>query len=259
MSASTHTIDMPPPAEQARKDPFARARPTQFYWIQLKPVYKGRQLAHPERLAQVAVTNERVASLELLRLQVQVDGDPAQPEGNRLEVLVDHNHQRLRFGPPEGLKMVPAGRGLSGFLLAQAIDWCQRRCAGYVVTPIILRAADVGSDDARTARDKLLRAAGFELSYVDEALAEGRAQTGDLAHLISSWDRERVEPLEVASLLAQLREQEGVNLKHQVQINTLRAMIDSHKRNDLGHRFAIGCLMVFSVFQALLLLWIVLR
>src|SRR5690606_28492660 len=64
------------------RDPFAHARPSEYYWIQLKPVYKGRLMLHGERLAQVAVTHERVASLELLRLELRIEEDSVPPGTN---------------------------------------------------------------------------------------------------------------------------------------------------------------------------------
>jgi hypothetical protein len=55
-----------------------------------------------------------------------------------------------------------------------------------------------------------------------------------------------------------LREQELVNNKQSVQMAQLQRTIDQYRSNDTGQRFAIGCLIVFAVFQALMLLWIVL-
>ena len=247
------------PAEKPVRNPFANARPSDFYWIQLRPIFKGRQLAQPEVLAQVAVTHEQVASLELLRLQVRIEGETPSRNLNTLEVLVDHKHQRLRFGPPEGIQMGPPQRGLAGFLLAQLIDWCQRNCPDYAVTPIMLHSADVATEELRLIRERLLKRAGFFIHYTDEAMSQGKAQANRVSDLISSWNTELIQPLQVSELLRQLREQETANRKLQAELSTLQATLEHFKRNDLGHRFAIGCLIVFAVFQALMLLWVVLR
>lgn len=244
----------PPP-----RDPFAHARPSELYWIQLKPVYKGRLMLHGERLAQIAVTHERVASLELLRLQLRIEDESVPPDTNVMELLVDHKHQRIRFGPLQGLRIFPPQRGVAGFMLAQLIDWAQRNCADYAVTPVMLHASEVPSEEARQIRERLLKRAGFHLSYNDDARSEGKAQANRASDLIASWNTERVQRLHVGEILHQLRDQETLNRQQLAQLTTLQATLDEYKRNDIGHRFAIGCLIVFSIFQALMLLWVVLR
>lgn len=241
------------------RDPFAHARPSEYYWIQLKPVYKGRLMLHGERLAQIAVTHERVASLELLRLELRIEEDSVPPGTNYMEMLVDHRHQRVRFGPLQGLRIFPAQRGVGGFLLAQLIDWAQRKYADYAVTPITLHAAEVVDGEARQIRERLLKRAGFHQSYNDEGRTQGKAQANRVGDLVASWNVERVQRLHVGELLQQLREQETQNRQQLAQITTLQARLEEYQRNDLGHRFAIGCLIVFSIFQALMLLWVVLR
>ncbi|MFN3581649.1 MAG: hypothetical protein ACK4VV_14385, partial [Pseudomonas sp.] len=220
---------------------------------------KGRQLAQVERLARVSVIQERAAHLELFRLQVRVEGDGAAEGANQMEVLVDHKNQRIRFGPLEDLRMQPAQRGLGGYLLAQLIEWCQRQCGDYSVTPIILHADEVGSEESRLIREKLLLRAGFDITYNNEEQTAGRAQANRVDNLISSWNTERISALQIADLLSQLREQETLTRKQMTQIAQLQRAIDNFKHNDMGQRFAIGCLIIFAIFQALMLLWVVLR
>ena len=64
--------------------------------------------------------------------------------------------------------------------------------------------------------------------------------------------------LQVTELLRQLREQETVSHKQTLQMTQLQRTIDQFQSNDTGQRFAIGCLIVFAIFQALMLLWVVL-
>ena len=256
----TDTLDEGVATEHsAPKDPFARAKPSDSYWVQLKPVFKARILVHPERLAQIAVTQESIASLELLRLQVRFEGEPLPETGNRMEVMVDHKRKRVRFGPVDGVQIVPAQRGLATFMLAQLIHWCQRYCGDYAVTPITLRDSDSATEDARKARDTILSHAGFSITPLDSEAGTAIAQANRVNDLIGSWNTERIQPLQVNNLLAQLREHESLNQKQSAQINQLESAIASYKRADLGNRFAIGCLIVFSIFQALMLLWVVLR
>lgn len=247
------------PEQTAPRDPFARAKPSDSYWVQLKPVFKARILVHPERLAQIAVTQERIGALELLRLQVRFEGEPLPEIGNRVEVLVDHKHKRVRFGPIEGVQIQPAQRGLGTFMFAQLIHWCQRHCGDYAVTPITLRSSDGTTEDARTARDNILTHAGFNITPLDGEPGAALAQANRVNDLIGSWNTERIQPLQINTLLAQLRESETQNQKQEARINQLQAAIASYKRSDLGNRFAIGCLIAFSIFQALMLLWVVLR
>jgi hypothetical protein len=256
---STSEQDQPEPTPASPpRDPFARARPTDVYWIQLKPIYKGRQIAQAERLARVTVIQERAAHLELFRLKVSCDGEAKADTGNLLEVLVDHRNRRVRFGPLENVRMQPAQRGLGGYLLAQLIEWCQRSCDDYSITPIILRAEEVGSEESRLIREKLLLRAGFDLSYTNEERTAGRAQANRMSNLISSWNTEKVAAIQISDILNQLREQEQLNRKQQAQVSQLQRVIDNFKNNDLSQRFAIGCLIVFAIFQALMLLWVVL-
>lgn len=259
MSPTDTLDDIPSPEQAAPRDPFARAKPSDSYWVQLKPVFKARILVHPERLAQIAVTQERIASLELLRLQVRFEGEPLPEIGNRMEVLVDHKRKRVRFGPLEGVQITPAQRGLGTFMLAQLIHWCQRYCGDYAVTPITLRSSDCPSEDARTARDGIFNHAGFNITPLDGEPGAALAQANRVNDLIGSWNTERIQPLQINTLLAQLRENETLNQKQEARINQLQAAIASYKRSDLGNRFAIGCLIAFSIFQALMLLWVVLR
>lgn len=247
------------PASAPPRDPFAQARPSEFYWIQLKPVYKGRLMLHNERLAQVAVTHERVGSLELLRLALRIEDESVPPGTNYLELLVDHKHQRVRFGPLQGVRIFPQKRGIAGFFLAQLIDWAQRKHGDYAVTPITLHRDDVPDEESRQMRERLLKRAGFHQTYIDEERTQGKAQSNRVGDLIASWNIELVQRLHVGEILQQLRDKELQNRQQQAQLTTLQARLDEYRRNDLGHRFAIGCLIVFSIFQALMLLWVVLR
>lgn len=241
----------------APRDPFARARPTDVYWIQLKPIYKGRQIAQAERLARVMSIQERAAHLELFRLRVNIDGESKSDEGNLLEVLVDHKNRRVRFGPLEQIRIQPAQRGLGGYLLAQLIEWCQRSCGDYSITPLILHADEVSNEESRLIREKLLLRAGFDLNYINEEHTAGRAQANRVSSLISSWNNEKVAAIQVNDILNQLREQEQLNRKQLTQMSQLQRVIDNFKNNDMSQRFAIGCLIVFAIFQALMLLWVV--
>ena len=254
----TSTSEASPEAEVAR-DPFARAKPSDFYWVQLKPVFKARILVHQEKLAQIAVTQEKLGLLELLRLQVRFEGEALPASGNRLEVLVDHKRKRVRFGPISDLSIQPAQRGLGMFMLAQLIHWCQRYCGDYAVTPISLNTENFSNNDARTALEQILTRAGFSINTLDEESKNSVAMANRVNDLIGSWNTEKIQPLQINSLLGQLREHEVLNHKQTVQLNQLQNMIANYKRTDIGNRFAIGCLIVFCIFQALMLLWVVLR
>ena len=247
------------PESAPARDPFAHARPSEYYWIQLKPVYKGRLMLHGERLAQVAVTHERVGSLELLRLALRIEDESVPPGTNYLELLVDHRHQRVRFGPLQGVRIFPQKRGVAGFLLAQLIDWAQRNHVDYAVTPVTLHSDEVADEESRQMRERLLKRAGFHQTYNDEERTRGKAQANRVGDLVASWNVELVQRLHVGEMLQQLRDKEQQNRQQQAQLTTLQARLDEFKRNDLGHRFAIGCLIIFSIFQALMLLWVVLR
>tara|TARA_R110001592_G_scaffold100336_1_gene284828 strand:+ start:2161 stop:2952 length:792 start_codon:yes stop_codon:yes gene_type:complete len=245
------------PTKPAR-DPLARIRATDLYWIQLKAIYKGRLIAQPERLAKVTVYQDKAGHLEIYRLHVQLEEETLAEGSNHLDVLIDHRNRRVRFAPVNTLRIQPAQRGIGGFLLAQLVEWCQRHYSDYAVTPIVLQADEAVNDEGRHIRDKMLSRAGFELSLPEDAAAAGHARVGRVDDLISQWNTERVGVLHVTSLLKQLRDQELLNNKQSAQMAQLQRTIDQYRSNDTGQRFAIGCLIVFAVFQALMLLWIVL-
>ena len=90
MSETNTLVPELSPEPTVIRDPFVRAKPSDFYWVQLKPVFKARVLVHTEKLAQIAVTQEKAGSLELLRVQFRFEGEAIPDTGNRLEVLVDH-------------------------------------------------------------------------------------------------------------------------------------------------------------------------
>lgn len=257
-SESQQDASEPKPAAPPR-DPFARSRPADMYWLQLKPLFRNRQMVQSEALIQVAVTQDRIGSLELLRLQIRKEGEPLPTAGNTLEVRIDHKHQRIRFSPLGSINLQPEGRGLGGFMLGQLIDWCQRLCPEYSVTPISLTPGQAATQEERQIRESLLRRAGFTLEYSNEKQTEGRALANRVKDLMSGWNTDKVQPLSVSDLLRQLREKETEQQKQTSELNVLKARLDVSKRNDLSHRFAIGCLIVFAIFQALLLLWVVLR
>lgn len=256
---SAKDIPVKPDAPRTARDPFARMRVSNLYWIQLKPILKNRKVVQPERLAIVTVYHDQAAHLEILRLQVQLDGEPVIEGANHMEVLVDHKNRRVRFAPVGSLRMQPAQRGIGGFLLAQLIEWCQRHYGDYAVTPILLQDDDTTTAEIRQVRNKLLTRVGFEISEAQDQSAVGHARAARVDELISQWNSERIAVLHVAELLRQLREQESANLKQTAQTAQLQRTIDQYRSNDTGQRFAIGCLIIFAVFQALMLLWIVLN
>lgn len=241
----------------APPDPFANARPSDLYWTRLKPVFKAQKQTHAEALVQIAVTHEQRGMLELLRLEARPDGIAG--HCTPVEVLIDHKHKRLRFGPLQTVQLAPAQRGLGGFLLAQLCDWCLRNLVDYQVTPIILHAHQVTTEEQRQIRERLLRRAGFEISYQNEEQTEGRAQVNDVSALISSWNNEKIEPLHIGELLRRLREQEATGRQLQAELNQREAKMKTLQQQDAGQRFAIFALVIFCLFQALLLLWVVLR
>src|SRR5690606_16073167 len=143
--------------------------------------------------------------------------------------------------------------------LFRSIDWAQRKYADYAVTPITLHAAEVADGEARQIRERLLKRAGFHQSYNDEGRTQGKAQANRVGDLPASWNVERVQRLHVGELLQRCREQETQNRQQRAQLSTLQARLEECQRDDLGHRFALGRLIVLSSLQALMLLWVVLR
>lgn len=237
--------------------PWAELAVEHFDLLRLAPLPIDRHTgARPLRFVELGRVERHSKEQSLLRLVVQLPGQKVRKEQNLLEVWADHRNKEVRFGPDGGLSLEPQNRGLGRFLLAQGVAWAKQRWAHYRVEGGALPSKDALDNEARLRRDHVLKAQGFDLTYLDNLQLKANYGAGRVSELYSDWNREKVQlvGLQEAAAMLELADQ---NLRRQeVEIRKLEERIAVYKREDGGLRFTIACLVAFAVFQAGLLIWI---
>jgi hypothetical protein len=104
-----------------------------------------------------------------------------------------------------------------------------------------------------------LQAQGFVIEYLDPLQLKAQCGAPRVSSLLSDWHAEKVQIVELLEA-GNMLQQADQNLREQdVKIRKLEERISALKREDSGLRFTITCLVLFSVFQAGLLIWIATR
>jgi hypothetical protein len=249
-------------AEQAAPQlhPWAELVAEHFDLLRLAPLPIDRHTgARPLRFVELGRVERHSNEQSMLRLSIGLPGQKVRKEQNLLEVWADHRSKEVRFGPDNGLNLEPQNRGLGRFLLAQGIAWARQRWAHYRIEGGALPAKDALDNEARLRRDHVLKAQGFEVTYLDNVQLKASYGVGRMSELHGDWHREKVQILGLQEAAAML-EQADQNLQRQsVEIRKLEERIAIYKREDGGLRFTIACLVAFAVFQAGLLIWITTR
>lgn len=255
------------PAEQQSAEeaapqphPWAELVAEHFDLLRLAPLPIDRHTgARPLRFVELGRVERHNNELSMLRLSIGLPGQKVRKEQNLLEVWADHRSKEVRFGPDNGLHLEPQNRGLGRFLLAQGVAWARQRWAHYRVEGGALPARDALDNEVRLRRDHVLKAQGFEVTYLDNVQLKASYGAGRVSELHGDWHREKVQILGLQEAAAML-EQADHNLQRQdVEIRKLEERIAIYKREDGGLRFTIACLVAFAVFQAGLLIWITTR
>ncbi|MGH8352182.1 MAG: hypothetical protein ACRERY_01425 [Pseudomonas sp.] len=254
--------DAQPAAEPqvAQAHPWAELGPQQFRLLRLAPLPTDRHTgARPLRFLQLGRVERHSPHQSLLRLSLQLPGQPRHKEQNLLEVWADHRNQEVRFGADSGLQIEPINRGLGRFLLAQGIAWAKQRWAHYQVEGGALAAKEVRSEDERQRRDHFLRAQGFDVAYQDVQQLKAYYSAARVGELNSDWQGEKVQIIELVDAAAMLQQADQSLREQDLSIRKLRERLALLKREDSALRFSIACLVAFVVFQAGLLIWIATR
>lgn len=240
--------------------PWADLATERFELLRLSPLPIDRHTGvRPLRFVELGRVERHSREQSLLRLVIELPGQKVRKEQNLLEVWADHRSKEVRFGPDGGLQLDPQNRGLGRFLLAQGIAWAKQRWAHYRVEGGALPAKDALDNDARLRRDHVLKAQGFQVNYLDSLQLKASYGAGRVSELHGDWHREKVQWVGLQEAAAML-EQADQNLQRQdVAIRNLEERIAVYKHEDGGLRFTIACLVVFALFQAGLLIWIITR
>jgi hypothetical protein len=249
--------DAAPQEEVEQAHPWAELAPETFSLLRLAPLPTDRQTgARPLRFIQFGRVERLGRRHSLLRLTLQLPGQPERKEQNVLEVWANHEQRLLSFGPDEGLQVNPENRGLGRFMLAQGISWARQHFAHYQVENTTLPSMGNASEAARVRRDYSLQAQGFEVEYLDPNQMKAQCGAPRASSLNGDWNREKVQIVELLDVATMLQQADQGLREQDVKIRKLEERITVFKREDNNLRFTIACLVAFCLFQAGLLIWI---
>jgi hypothetical protein len=249
--------DAAPQEEVEQVHPWAGLAPENFSLLRLAPLPTDCQTgARPLRFIQFGRVERLGRRHSLLRLTLQLPGQPERKEQNVLEVWANHEQRLLSFGPDEGLQVNPENRGLGRFMLAQGISWARQHFAHYQVENTTLPSMGNASEAARVRRDYSLQAQGFEVEYLDPNQMKAQCGAPRASSLNGDWNREKVQIVELLDVATMLQQADQGLREQDVKIRKLEERITVFKREDNNLRFTIACLVAFCLFQAGLLIWI---
>jgi hypothetical protein len=237
--------------------PWAEVTTEQFKMLRLAPLPADRATGpRPLRFVQFGLTERHDPALSLLRLDIQLPGQRVRKEQNRLDVWVDHHLRLVSLGSETGLQLEPVNRGLGRFVMAQATAWLQRHWPHYTLQGATLSSKEALQPAGLDRRDHALRTQGLNVEYADVQRLKGQYHPIAVSQLLSTWNPEKVQVVEVlaASEMLQLAEQQLQEME--LKLHTQQERIGKFSRDEGGLRFTIACLIAFAVFQAALLIWI---
>jgi len=257
--AAQEPADEPQPQDGAAL-PWADLAAEHFQLLRLAPLPTDRATgARPLRFVQFGYAERHDKAHSLLRMEIQLPGQKVRKEQNHLDIRVDHAERLVRIGSDQGLQLEPLNRGIGRFMLAQAVQWLQRRWSHYRVEGMALPSKDALSEDSRLRRDQCLRGVGIEVEYEDPQHLKGRTVETTVGQLKGAWSSERLQRVEIldAANLLQQADQQLQEMESQLRERDER--VAKYRREDGGLRFTITCLVAFAMFQAGLLIWIATR
>ncbi|WP_437881016.1 hypothetical protein [Pseudomonas sp. LRF_L74] len=229
----------------------------QFRLLRLPPLPTDRESGpRPLRFVQLGRVERHSAEQSLLRLTLSLPGQRVRPEQNHIEIWLDHRKRTVRFVDDANFSVEPDNRGLGRFLMSQGISWAQRRAPGYAVEGGSLPGKGSIAEGSRMRRDRILQALGFTLSSEGEADGKVGYGAAGLNVLKAGWNHEKVQPLELLEAAVMLQQADRNLAEQEVSLRKLEEKVAILKREDSSLRFTIGCLAIFAVFQAALLIWI---
>ncbi|MCY1414016.1 hypothetical protein D9M71_294550 [compost metagenome] len=245
----------PPVAEEVIR-PWADVQPEQLHMLRLAPLPTDRTGARPLRFVQYGRAERHSKELSLLRLAVQLPNQRVRKEQNHLDIWVDHLTHHVQFEPAALLQMEPVNRGLGRFLIAQGILWAQKKWSHYRFEGMALPSKDALNEDTRLRRDHVLRSHGLIVEYADAQHLKARFEDVQVGELTGAWSKEKVQVVEILEAAGMLQQAEQNLQAQEIKLREHQERVSHYKREDIGLRFTITCLVAFAVFQAGLLIWI---
>lgn len=237
--------------------PWADVQAEQFQMLRLAPLQTDRATGgRPLRFVEFGRAERHNKDFSLLRLNIQLPGQRVRREQNHLDVWVDHTTHKVRFGPESGLQIEPWNRGIGRFLIAQGVHWAQKKWSHYSIDGVALASKDALNEDTRLRRDHFLKTQGFEVTYADAQHMKGTVKAVGMGELHSTWNSEKIQILEILDAANMLQQAEHNLQEQEVKLRQQEEKVAQFKREDIGLRFTIACLVAFAVFQAGLLIWI---
>ena len=245
-----------PPAPEVVK-PWADVTPEQFHMLRLAPLPTDRSTGgRPLRFCQYGRAERHSKEHSLLRLVVQLPGQRVRKEQNHMDIWVDHQTHQVHIEPTAGLQMEPLNRGLGRFLIAQGILWAQKKWSHYRFEGMALPSKDGLNEDTRLRRDHVLRSHGLIVQYADAQHLKASFEHVQVGELTGIWNKEKVQVVEILDAASMLQQAEQNLQEQEVKLREQEERVSQFKREDIGLRFTITCLVAFAVFQAGLLIWI---
>lgn len=240
--------------------PWADVEAETLQMLRLAPLPADRATGiRPLRFVQVGRAERHGGKVSLLRLNIQLPGQRVHKEQNHLDVWVNHGKREIRTEPKGGLVVEPPNRGLGRFLMAQGILWVQKRWPDYQVNSQVVPGKDTLNEEARLRRDHALKGQGLEVDYPEAAHSKTRYKSAVASNLQAVWNFEKVQTVEILEAANMLQQAEARLQEMEIKLHRSEEILARHRRDEGGLKFTIMCLIVFSVFQAALLIWMAAR
>ncbi|WP_449431702.1 hypothetical protein [Pseudomonas putida] len=249
-----------PEAPDSPPLPWADLAVERFALLRLAPLPTDRSSgARGLRFVQFGHAERHDKAHSLLRMQICLPGQKVRKEQNQLDVRVDHSQRLVSIGNPGGLQLEPLNRGLGRFMLAQAVQWLQRRWSHYRIEGMALPSKDALQEDSRLRRDHFLSTGGIEVEYADAQHLKARSVEVPVGQLKGGWNHDKVQRVDLVDAASMLQQADQQLQVKEGQLRERDERVAKYQREDSGLRFTITCLVAFAVFQAGLLIWIATR
>lgn len=246
-----------PVVPEAAPLPWADLAPEHFQLLRLAPLPTDRNSgARPLRFVEFGHAERHSKEHSLLRMEIRLPGQKVRKEQNVLDIRVDHDKRLVTIGPDSGLQIEPLNRGIGRFMLAQAVQWAQRKWSHYRLEGGALANKDALNEDTRLRRDHVLRSHGVEVEYADAQHLKGRYVETQVGELKGGWNTDKLQRVEIIEAANMLQQADQKLQEKEAQLRERDERVSKYRREDSGLRFTITCLVAFAVFQAGLLIWI---
>ncbi|MCU1722251.1 MULTISPECIES: hypothetical protein [unclassified Pseudomonas] len=246
-----------PVVPEAAPLPWADLAPEHFQLLRLAPLPTDRNSgARPLRFVEFGHAERHSKEHSLLRMEIRLPGQKVRKEQNVLDIRVDHDKRLVTIGPDSGLQIEPLNRGIGRFMLAQAVQWAQRKWSHYRLEGGALANKDALNEDTRLRRDHVLRSHGVEVEYADAQHLKGRYVETQVGELKGGWNTDKLQRVEIIEAANMLQQADQKLQEKESQLRERDERVSKYRREDSGLRFTITCLVAFAVFQAGLLIWI---